>query len=51
MIRPFVGTVAIVAAVSPPVASYARGVPGGVERGARDGERAAGPDCVNLQVV
>jgi hypothetical protein len=51
MIRRFVGTVAMVAAVSLPVDSYSQGVPGGVERGARDGERAAGPDCVNLLVV
>jgi Protein of unknown function (DUF1236) len=43
MVRRFVGTAAIVAAVLLPVDSYAQGVPGGVERGARDGERAAGP--------
>ena len=43
MIGRFVGTVAVIAAVSLPVGSYAQGVPGGVERGARDGERAAGP--------
>jgi hypothetical protein len=43
MIRRFVGTAAIVAAVFLPAASHAQGVPGGVERGARDGERAAGP--------
>jgi hypothetical protein len=43
MIRRFVGTVAVIAAVFLPIASHAQGVPGGVERGARDGERAAGP--------
>jgi hypothetical protein len=38
MIGRFVGTVAVIAAVFLPVASRAQGVPGGVERGARDGE-------------
>jgi hypothetical protein len=43
MIRNFVGAAAIAATVFLPVASQAQGVPGGMERGARDGERAAGP--------
>jgi hypothetical protein len=43
MSRRFIETAAIVAAVFLPVASYAQGIPGGVERGSRDGERAAGP--------
>lgn len=43
MTRRFIETAAIVAAVFLPVASYAQGIPGGVERGSRDGERAAGP--------
>ena len=43
MNRRFVGAAAVIAAVFLPVASQAQGVPGGVERGARDGERAAGP--------
>ena len=43
MIRRFVGTAAVIVAVLLPVATQAQGVPGGVERGARDGERAAGP--------
>jgi hypothetical protein len=51
MIRRFVGTVAMVAAESLSVASCCQGVAGGVERGARDGERTTGPDCVNLLVV
>jgi Protein of unknown function (DUF1236) len=43
MTRRFIETAAIVAVVFLPVASYAQGIPGGVERGSRDGERAAGP--------
>ena len=43
MICRLVGAVAIVVSVSLPVATQAQGVPGGVERGTRDGERAAGP--------
>jgi hypothetical protein len=36
MIGRLVGTVAVIATVFLPVASHAQGVPGGVERGARD---------------
>ena len=44
MIRRFAGVAAVtVFAALLPVAIQAQGVPGGVERGARDGERAAGP--------
>jgi hypothetical protein len=43
MIRRFIGVAAIVAAVALPSLAQAQGVPGGVERGAREGERAAGP--------
>lgn len=43
MIRHFLGTAALVAALAVPVLAQAQGVPGGIERGARDGERAAGP--------
>ncbi|HXQ03304.1 MAG TPA: DUF1236 domain-containing protein [Bradyrhizobium sp.] len=43
MIRRFIGIAALVAAVALPVAAQAQGVPGGIERGSRDGERAAGP--------
>ncbi len=43
MIRRFIGTTALVAALAIPVMAQAQGVPGGIERGARDGERAAGP--------
>jgi Protein of unknown function (DUF1236) len=46
MIRRFIGIAALVAAVALPVAVQAQGVPGGVERGSRDGERAAGPGGV-----
>ena len=41
--RKIFGTVAIVAALAIPAIAQAQGVPGGIERGARDGERAAGP--------
>lgn len=37
------GTAAAIIALSMPVMAQAQGVPGGIERGARDGERAAGP--------
>jgi Protein of unknown function (DUF1236) len=43
MIRRFIGTAALVAAIALPAIAQAQGVPGGVERGSRDGERAAGP--------
>jgi hypothetical protein len=43
MIRRLLGTAAIVAALAIPAVAQAQGVPGGMERGARDGERAAGP--------
>ena len=43
MIRRLIGTAAIIAAMAIPVVAQAQGVPGGIERGARDGERAAGP--------
>lgn len=43
MIRRFIGTAAVVAALAIPSLVQAQGVPGGVERGAREGERAAGP--------
>src|SRR6202163_414821 len=42
MIRRFIGTAAIVAALAIPSLAQAQGVPGGVERGSREGERAAG---------
>jgi hypothetical protein len=37
MIRRFIGIAAIVAAVALPNLAQAQGVPGGVERGAREG--------------
>lgn len=43
MIRRFLGTAAVVAALALPAVAQAQGVPGGIERGAREGERAAGP--------
>ena len=43
MIRRILGTVAVVATLAVPAIAQAQGVPGGIERGARDGERAAGP--------
>src|SRR5450756_1914914 len=43
MIRRVIGIAALVATVALPVAAQAQGVPGGIERGSRDGERAAGP--------
>jgi hypothetical protein len=43
MIRRFLGTAALVAALAFPSLAQAQGVPGGVERGSREGERAAGP--------
>jgi hypothetical protein len=43
MIRRFLGTATIVAALALPSLAQAQGVPGGVERGSREGERAAGP--------
>ena len=42
MIRRFIGIAAIVTAVALPNLAQAQGVPGGVERGAREGERASG---------
>ena len=43
MIRRMIGIAAIVAAVALPGVAQAQGVPGGIDRGSRDGERAAGP--------
>jgi Protein of unknown function (DUF1236) len=43
MIRRFIGTAAIVAALALPTLVQAQGVSGGVDRGSREGERAAGP--------
>lgn len=43
MIRRLLSTAAIVATLAVPAIAQAQGVPGGMERGARDGERAAGP--------
>ena len=43
MIRRFIGTAAIVAALARPALAQAQGVPGGIDRGSREGERAAGP--------
>ena len=43
MIRRFLGTAALVAALAVPAIAQAQGVPGGIERGSREGERAAGP--------
>ena len=43
MIRRLIGITALVAVAALPVVAQAQGVPGGVERGSREGERAAGP--------
>ena len=43
MVRRIIGTAAIAVALILPVSAMAQGVPGGMERGAREGERAAGP--------
>jgi hypothetical protein len=43
MVRRFLGTAALVAALAIPAIAQAQGVPGGIERGSREGERAAGP--------
>jgi hypothetical protein len=43
MISRILGATAIVATLAMPALAQAQGVPGGIERGARDGERAAGP--------
>jgi hypothetical protein len=43
MIRRFIGTAAVVAALALPALAQAQGVPGGIDRGSREGERAAGP--------
>jgi hypothetical protein len=43
MIRRFIGTAAVVAALAFPALAQAQGVPGGIDRGSREGERAAGP--------
>jgi hypothetical protein len=42
MIRRFIGIAVVAASVALPFAAQAQGVPGGVERGSREGERAAG---------
>ena len=41
MIRRIIGIAALAATVALPVLAHAQGVPGGIERGSRDGERAA----------
>jgi hypothetical protein len=43
MIRRLLGTAAVVAVMALPAVAQAQGVPGGIERGAAEGERAAGP--------
>ena len=43
MIRKIMGAAFLAAVVMAPISASAQGVPGGVERGAREGERAAGP--------
>ena len=43
MIRRIIGIAALAATVALPVLAQAQGVPGGIERGSREGERAAGP--------
>jgi hypothetical protein len=43
MIRRMIGIAAVISAVGLPVLVQAQGVPGGIDRGAREGERAAGP--------
>ena len=43
MIRRFLGTAALVAALAVPAIAQAQGVPGGIAQGSREGERAAGP--------
>jgi hypothetical protein len=43
MIRRMIGIAAIAAAVALPGVVQAQGIPGGIDRGSRDGERAAGP--------
>ena len=43
MIRRVLGTAAIAAMLVIPAVAQAQGVPGGIERGAAEGERAAGP--------
>ena len=48
MIRRFIGIAALAATVALPVMAQAQGVPGGIERGSRDGERAAGIDAAAL---
>jgi len=43
MIRKALGATFLSATILIPFSASAQGVPGGVERGAREGERAAGP--------
>jgi hypothetical protein len=43
MIRQVIGAAFLAAATIAPLSASAQGAPGGVERGAREGERAAGP--------
>jgi hypothetical protein len=43
MIRRVIGIAVVAAAMALPVMAQAQGVPGGIDRGSRDGERAAGP--------
>jgi hypothetical protein len=43
MIRRLIGIATLTAALALPVVVYAQGLPGGIERGSREGERAAGP--------
>jgi hypothetical protein len=43
MIRRTTAIATLTAALALPVVAHAQGVPGGIERGSREGERAAGP--------
>ena len=48
MIRKALGATFLSATILIPFSASAQGVPGGVERGAREGERAVGPDGHHL---
>ena len=43
MIRKLIGIAALAATIALPIAAQAQGVPGGIDRGSREGERDAGP--------
>jgi len=43
MIRRTIAIATLTAALALPVVAHALGVPGGIERGSREGERSAGP--------